>query len=128
VEGLTRGPLQKLSYSLASVRLVAQIGAAIGREFSYALLHTVARLPEQELQMALARLVASELVFQRGTPPEAVYIFKHALVQDTAHGSLLRGSRQQLHVQIAEALVKPVLQSSWTPSPNSSHSITPRPG
>ena len=89
---------------LASVRLVAQIGAAIGREFSYALLHTVARLPEQELQMALARLVASELVFQRGTPPEAVYIFKHALVQDTAHGSLLRGSRQQLHVQIAEAL------------------------
>jgi predicted ATPase len=88
----------------ASVRLVAQIGAAMGREFSYALLHTVARLPEQELQTALARLVASGLVFQRGTPPEAVYIFKHALVQDTAHGSLLRSSRQQLHAQIAEAL------------------------
>jgi len=88
----------------ASVRLVAQIGAAMGREFSYALLHTVARLPEQELQTALARLVASELVFQRGTPPESVYIFKHALVQDTAHGSLLRSSRQQLHAQIAEAL------------------------
>jgi predicted ATPase len=89
---------------LASVRLVAQIGAAVGREFSYPLLHTVSRLPEDELQTALARLVASELVLQRGTPPEAVYTFKHALVQDAAHGSLLRGSRQQLHAQIAEAL------------------------
>jgi class 3 adenylate cyclase/predicted ATPase len=89
---------------LASVRLVAQIGAAIGREFSYALLHAVSRLPADELQAALARLVASELVFQRGTPPEAVYTFKHALVQDAAHGSLLRSTRQQLHAQIAEAL------------------------
>ena len=89
---------------LASVRLVAQIGAAIGREFSYALLRAVSRLPENELQTALGRLVASELVFQRGTPPDAVYSFKHALVQDAAHGSLLRGSRQQLHAQIAEAL------------------------
>jgi class 3 adenylate cyclase/predicted ATPase len=89
---------------LASVRLVAQIGAAIGREFSYAVLHTVSRLPEDELQSALDRLVASELVFQRGTPPEAVYTFKHALVQDAAHGSLLRSSRQQLHAQIADTL------------------------
>ncbi len=89
---------------LASVRLVAQIGAAIGREFSYALLRAVSRLPEDELQTALARLVASELVFQRGTPPDAVYSFKHALVQDAAHGSLLRSARQQLHAQIAEAL------------------------
>ena len=89
---------------LASVRQVAQIGAAIGREFSYALLRAVSRLPEDELQAALARLVASELVFQRGTPPDAVYSFKHALVQDAAHGSLLRSARQQLHAQIAEAL------------------------
>jgi class 3 adenylate cyclase/predicted ATPase len=89
---------------LASVRLVAQTGAAIGREFSYTLLRAVSRLPEDELQTALARLVASELVFQRGTSPEAVYTFKHALVQDAAHDSLLRGSRQQLHAQIAEAL------------------------
>ena len=89
---------------LASVRLVAQTGAAIGREFSYGLLRVVSRFPENELQTALARLVASELVFQRGTPPEAVYSFKHALVQDAAHGSLLRGARQQLHAQIAEAL------------------------
>ena len=89
---------------LASVRQVAQIGAAIGREFSYELLRAVSRLPEDELQAALGRLVASELVFQRGTPPDAVYSFKHALVQDAAHGSLLRSSRQQLHAQIAEAL------------------------
>jgi class 3 adenylate cyclase/predicted ATPase len=89
---------------LASVRLVAQIGAAIGREFPYALLRVISRLPEDELQASLARLVASELVFQRGTPPDAAYSFKHALVQDAAHGSLLRSSRQQLHAQIAEAL------------------------
>ena len=88
----------------ASVRLVAQIGAAIGREFSYALLCAVSRVPEGELEAALARLVTSELVFQRGAPPDAVYTFKHALVQDAAHGSLLRSSRQQLHAQIADAL------------------------
>jgi predicted ATPase len=89
---------------LASVRLVAQIGAVIGRQFPYALLHAVSRLSEDELKAALGRLVASELVFQRGTPPDAIYSFKHALVQDAAHGSLLRGTRQQLHAQIAEAL------------------------
>jgi class 3 adenylate cyclase/predicted ATPase len=89
---------------LESVRRVAQIGAAIGREFAYTLLHAVSRLPKNELQTALARLVASELVFQRGTPPDAVYAFKHALVQDAAHGSLLRNARQQLHAKIAEAL------------------------
>jgi class 3 adenylate cyclase/predicted ATPase len=89
---------------LASARLVAQTGAAIGRVFAYPLLRAVSRLPEEELQTALARLVASELIFQRGTPPDAVYSFKHALVQDAAHSSLLRSSRQQLHAQIAEAL------------------------
>jgi len=89
---------------LAPARHVAQIGAAIGREFSYALLRAVSRLPEDALEASLDRLVASELVFQRGTPPDAVYTFKHALVQDAAHDSLLRRSRQQLHAQIAEAL------------------------
>src|SRR6516162_10107756 len=89
---------------LASVRLVAQIGAAIGRQFPYVLLRAVSDLPEDELRAALARLAASELVFQRGIPPDAVYTFKHALVQDAAHGSLLRSTRQQLHAQIAEAL------------------------
>jgi class 3 adenylate cyclase/predicted ATPase len=89
---------------LASVRHLAQIGAAIGREFSYELVRAVSRLSEDELHTALGRLVASELVLQRGSPPDAVYSFKHALVQDAAHGSLLRSSRQQLHAQIAEAL------------------------
>jgi predicted ATPase/class 3 adenylate cyclase len=89
---------------MSSVRRLAQIGAAIGREFSYVLLRSVCGLPEDELQTSLARLVASELVFQRGAPPDAVYSFKHALVQDAAHGSLLRSTRQQLHAQIAEAL------------------------
>jgi TolB-like protein/class 3 adenylate cyclase/predicted ATPase len=89
---------------LASARRVAQIGAAIGRQFSYELLRAVCRFPVDDLQAALARLVTSELIFQRGTPPHAVYTFKHALVQDAAHGSLLRATRLQLHAQIAEAL------------------------
>jgi len=89
---------------LASVRLIAQIGAALGRQFPYGVLRAVSDLPEDELRIALARLVASELVFQRGTPPDAVYTFKHALVQDAAHGSLLRSTRQQLHAQIAAVL------------------------
>jgi hypothetical protein len=89
---------------LASVGLVAQIGAAIGRQFPYVLLRAVSNLPEDELQASVARLVASELVFQRGAPPDTDYSFRHALVQDAAHGSLLRSTRQQLHAQIAEAL------------------------
>ena len=67
-------------------------------------LHAVSGLSEDELQAALNRLVASELVFQTGTPPDAVYTFKHALVQETAYGSLLRNTRQQLHGRIAEAI------------------------
>jgi class 3 adenylate cyclase/predicted ATPase len=88
----------------ASVRLVAQTGAAIGREFSHALLRAVSHLAEDELQSAITRLVDSELVFQRGTSPDSVYVFKHALVQEAAHSSLLRNARQQMHAQIAEAL------------------------
>jgi predicted ATPase len=83
---------------------IAQIGAAIGREFSYELLSAVAPRGEAETQAALARLVAAGLVFQRGTPPTAEYQFKHALVQDTAYGTLLRGPRQALHTRIAAAL------------------------
>ncbi len=89
---------------LFSVRHVAQVGAAIGREFSYELLQAVSRLSEEELQTSLARLVAAELVLQRGVAPDSIYAFKHALVQDTAHGSLPRGSRRQLHARIAEEL------------------------
>ena len=87
-----------------SARLAAQIGAVIGREFTYGLLRAVWALSEDELQTAVARLVASELVYQRGMPPDAVYSFKHALVRDAAYGSLLRGSRQELHALIAQAL------------------------
>jgi class 3 adenylate cyclase/predicted ATPase len=89
---------------LASVRQVAQIGAAFGRWFRYTSLRAVAGLTEEELQASLTRLVASELVFQSGTPPDAVYTFKHALVQEAAYTSLLRNTRQQLHGRIAEAL------------------------
>jgi predicted ATPase/class 3 adenylate cyclase len=83
---------------------VAQTGAAIGREFSYELLGAVASRTAQELRVDLLRLVTSELVFQRGTPPESVYTFKHALVQDAAYSTLLRGDRQYLHARIAEAV------------------------
>jgi len=99
-----RASLMERLDRLAPVRHVAQIGAAIGRQFSYALLRAVAHLPEDALQTVLAQLVASELMFQRGTPPESVYTFKHTLVQDAAQDSLLRETRRQLHAQIADAL------------------------
>jgi predicted ATPase len=89
---------------LGSARHVAQIGAGFGRWFRYRSLRAVSGLPEDELQASLARLVGSELIFQNGTPPNAVYTFKHALVQDTAYSSLLRTTRQELHGRIAEAL------------------------
>src|SRR5262249_19723725 len=88
----------------ASARRVAQIGSAAGREFSHELTSAVARCAACHLQAALAPLLLAELVFERGTPPDAVYSFKHALVQDAAHGSLLRSDRQQLHAQIAASL------------------------
>jgi hypothetical protein len=89
----------------SAVKLVAQTGAAIGREFSYELLSaSVDRLGEPELNDALHRLVEAGVVFQRGMPPAAEYLFKHALVQDTAYGTLLRGARRDLHRRIAEAL------------------------
>ena len=89
---------------LAPVREVAQIGAAIGREFSYHLLSAVAQQPDDRLKAALDRLVRAELVFGRGEVPEAVYTFKHALVQEAAYASLLRERRRQLHARIAKAL------------------------
>lgn len=87
-----------------AAREVAQAGAAIGREFSYQLLAVVAPHGEAETRAALDRLVAAGLVFQRGIPPMAEYQFKHALVQDTAYSTLLRGPRQVLHARIAFAL------------------------
>jgi DNA-binding response OmpR family regulator/predicted ATPase len=90
---------------LGAAREIAQIGAAIGREFSYRLLAAVAPISGQSLQAALARLIAHDLIFVRGgRPSDAVYVFKHALVQDAAYSTLLRSKRQQLHGQIADAL------------------------
>ena len=89
---------------LAPVKEIAQIGAALGREFSHALLAAVADRPEAELHAALDQLVSSELVFRRGVPPEATYTFKHALVQDAAYGTLLKSQRQHLHARIAKVL------------------------
>ena len=89
---------------LVPVKEVAQIGAAIGREFSYELLAAVAPLRQNELHEALARLEDAELVFRRGTPPHATFTFKHALVQDAAYESMLRSKRQQVHAAIARVL------------------------
>jgi class 3 adenylate cyclase/predicted ATPase len=89
---------------LAPVKEIAQIGAAIGREFSYPLLRAVAGRGEPALRAALVQLEEAELLFRSGTPPDARYTFKHALVQDTAYETLLRSRRQILHRQIADVL------------------------
>jgi len=89
---------------LAPIREVVQIGAALGREFSFELLAAVAPLSDSALQNALTQLVGSELVFCRGAPPHATYIFKHALVQDTAYDTLLKSKRHQLHARITQVL------------------------
>jgi tetratricopeptide (TPR) repeat protein len=89
---------------LASVREIAQIGACIGREFSYELLAAVAPLQGDQLDEALEQITQAELLFRRGIPPDAFYTFKHALVQDVAYDSLLKSKRTQLHARIAQAL------------------------
>lgn len=89
---------------LGSAKEIAQVGATIGREFPYELLAGVCNLPEEQLRVALTALVGSELVFERGMPPQAVYTFKHALVQDAAYQSLLRNTRQQYHERIARVM------------------------
>jgi class 3 adenylate cyclase/predicted ATPase len=89
---------------LGEAKELAQIGAAIGREFPHALLAAVARKPEDEVAWALDRIVAAGLLFRQGVPPDASYLFKHALVQDAAYGTLLREPRRALHARIAEIL------------------------
>src|SRR6185295_4228672 len=89
---------------LGPAKEVAQIGAVIGREFSHALLGAVVRRPETELQSALDRLVEAGLLFRQGVAPHASYLFKHALVQDAAYGTLLREPRRELHARVAEAM------------------------
>jgi predicted ATPase len=89
---------------LGPAKEVAQIGAVIGREFSHALLAAVALKKEKELQSALDALTMAGLLFRQGVPPNATYLFKHALVQDAAYGTLLREPRRVLHARIAETL------------------------
>ena len=89
---------------LAAVKALAQLGATLGREFSYALLHAVAPWEEGIVHQGLHQLVAAEFLYQRGVPPQATYTFKHALIQDVAYQSLLRSTRQQYHQRIAQAL------------------------
>ncbi|MBI1929317.1 adenylate cyclase, partial [Candidatus Poribacteria bacterium] len=91
---------------LATVKEVAQLGAVIGREFSYELLSAVSPLDEATLQRELARLVDAEILYPRGLPPQGSYLFKHALIQDAAYQSLLKSRRGQFHTRIAHALEK----------------------
>lgn len=87
-------------------RDVAQLAATLGREFSYELLQAVSRLEDAPLRRSLARLVEVELIYQRGLPPQALYIFKHALIQEAAYRTLLRSKRQQYHLTIAQTLTQ----------------------
>jgi predicted ATPase len=89
---------------LPTAREVAQLGATLGREFSYELIHAVSPVDEKTLQSALVKLVEAELLYQRGLPPQSRYIFKHALIQDAAYQSLLKSTRQRYHQQIAQVL------------------------
>jgi class 3 adenylate cyclase/predicted ATPase len=89
---------------LAAVKGLAQLGATLGREFSYELLQAVSPWDEDTLQRGLQQLVAAEFLYQQGLPPQATYRFKHALIQEAAYQSLLRSTRQQYHQRIAQVL------------------------
>src|SRR5205823_14704511 len=89
---------------LMTGKVIAQLGATMGRQFSYALLQAVAQLHERTLQEELHRLVEAEIVYQRGVPPQSTYVFKHALIQDAAYESLLKSTRQHYHQRIAQVL------------------------
>jgi class 3 adenylate cyclase len=104
VPATLRDSLEARLDRLGAAKEVAQIGAAIGREFSHRLLAAVAPMRKGDIDSAIDRLAQAGLVFRRGTPPEATYTFKHALVQDTAYGSLLRSRRVDIHSRIANAL------------------------
>ena len=89
---------------LATVKTVAQVSAVLGREFPHMLLQAVASTESSGLERALTRLVEAELLYQRGAPPDATYVFKHVLIQEAAHQSLLKSTRQQYHRRAAQAL------------------------
>jgi predicted ATPase len=97
--------MARLDY-LVSAKSVAQYAAVIGRQFSYDLLHAVSQVNEAMLQHELGKLVEAEIVYQRGLPPQSTYVFKHALIQDAAYGSLLKSTRQHYHQRIAQVLAE----------------------
>ena len=101
---------------LGPAKEIAQLGATIGREFSYELLQAVSPLDEETLQHGLKQLVEAELVYQRGLVPQAHYLFKHALIQDTAYQSLLKSTRQQYHQQIAQVLAGTISRDQRDPA------------
>jgi class 3 adenylate cyclase/predicted ATPase len=99
---------------LSSAKGIAQLGAAIGRQFSYELLQAVSQLDEVMLQHELGRLVEAEIVYHRGVPPQAMYTFKHALIQDAAYESLLKSTRQQYHQRIAQVFETQFVETAET--------------
>jgi class 3 adenylate cyclase/predicted ATPase len=109
---------------LAPVREIAQVGATLGREFSYDLLRALSPLDEAALQQGLRQLVEAELLYQRGLTPQATYLFKHALVQDTAYQSLLKSRRHQLHQQIARVLEERFIETKETQPELPAHHYT----
>ena len=103
---------------LATVKGLAQLGATLGREFSYELLQAVSPWDEATLRRGLQQLVEAEFLYQQGLPPQATYRFKHALIQDAAYQSLLRSTRQQYHQRIAQVLEARFPETAARRSPN----------
>ena len=101
---------------LAPVKGLAQLGATLGREFSYPLLQAVSPWDDDTLRQGLEQLVAAEFLYQEGTPPQATYRFKHALIQDAAYQSLLKSTRQQHHQRIANTLESRVSRDRRNPT------------
>jgi predicted ATPase len=99
---------------LATVKALAQLGATLGREFAYELLQAVSHWDEGTLQRGLHQLVEAEFLYQRGLPPQATYLFKHALIQEAAYQSLLKSARQQYHQRIAQVLEEHFPQTAET--------------
>jgi class 3 adenylate cyclase/predicted ATPase len=109
---------------LGTAREVAQLGATLGREFSYELLQAVSQADEANLQQALAKLVEAEVLYQRGLPPQAHYLFKHALIQDAAYQSLLKNKRRHYHSQIAQVLAEQFPETKETQPELLAHQYT----
>lgn len=109
---------------LGTAKRLAQVGAVIGREFSYALLQAVTAMEDATLQQELARLVAAELVYQQGLPPQATYTFKHALIRDAAYQSLLQQTRQELHARLVRLCAEGVPPETVLPPALLAHHAT----